>query len=145
MDAPFRIAIVASRFNEDIVEGLLAGAQSALANHQVTVYRCPGAFEIPTVTRVLCSNGKHDAVIALGCLLRGETLHFEVLSYQVTLELSRVSVDTQTPVAFGVLTCDTEEQALARSRPDRENKGAEAARAAIEMASLWRAVRSAGS
>jgi 6,7-dimethyl-8-ribityllumazine synthase len=141
---PFRLAIVASRFNEEIVSGLLAGAEKALAGHNVTIFRCPGAFEIPTVAKNLCASGRYDSVIALGCLLRGDTLHFEVLSHQVTLELSRVSVETQVPVAFGVLTCDTYEQAEARSGPGEGNKGAEAAEAAVDMATLWRALRSSG-
>jgi len=145
----FRFAIVASRFNDDIVEGLLAGALDALTRRNVvddniSLFRCPGAFEIPTVARSLCSSGRYNAVIALGCLLRGDTLHFEVLSHQVTLELSRVSVDTQVPIAFGVLTCDTQEQAEARSGRGDGNKGFEAAEAAIEMATLWRALRSSG-
>jgi len=145
----FRFAIVASRFNDDIVEGLLAGALDALTRRNVDdnnihLFRCPGAFEIPTVVRSLCSSGRYNAVIALGCLLRGDTLHFEVLSHQVTLELSRVSVDTQVPVAFGVLTCDTQEQAEARSGRGDGNKGFEAAEAALDMATLWRALRSSG-
>ena len=141
-----RFAVVASRFNDDIVEGLLAGALDALtrrgvSDENITVYRCPGAFEIPTLTRALCTSGNYHGVIALGCLLRGDTLHFEVLSNQVTLELSRVSVDTQVPVAFGVLTCDTQEQAEARSGRGDGNKGFEAAEAAVEMATLWRVLR----
>src|SRR6185503_11090319 len=104
----------------------------------------PGAFEIPTVARRLCSPDHYDAIIALGCLLRGETLHFEILSQQVTMELSRIAVDAQMPIAFGVLTCDTFEQAEARSGRGDGNKGFEAALAAIEMANLWRAVRTAG-
>jgi 6,7-dimethyl-8-ribityllumazine synthase len=144
-----RFAIVASRFNDEIVSGLLAGALEALTRHGATgagisVYRCPGAFEIPTVARRLCSSGEVDAIIALGCLVRGETLHFEVLSLQVTLELSRVAVEAQFPIAFGVLTCDTWEQAEARSGRGDGNKGFEAAMAAIEMANLWRNVRSSG-
>jgi len=136
-----RFAIIASRFNEEIVSGLLAGALDALARHgadEITVYRCPGAFEIPTVARKVCATAKVDAIIALGCLLRGETLHFEILSSQVTMELSRVAVDAQFPIAFGVLTCDTFEQAAARSGRGEGNKGFEAALAAIEMANLFR-------
>ena len=144
-----RFAIIASRFNDDIVEGLLAGALDALTRHNVdddkiSIYRCPGAFEIPTLARQLCMTGRYNAIIALGCLLRGETLHFEVLSYQVTLELSRVSVDTQVPIAFGVLTCETVAQAQARSGRGDGNKGFEAAEAAVQMATLWRAVRTTG-
>ena len=140
-----RFAIIASRFNDEIVGGLLAGALDALTRHgakdeNITVYRCPGAFEIPTVARKLCTAGGIDAIIGLGCLLRGDTLHFEILSHQVTLELSRVAVDAQFPIAFGVLTCDTLEQAEARSARGEGNKGFEAALAAIEMANLWRTI-----
>jgi 6,7-dimethyl-8-ribityllumazine synthase len=137
-----RFAIVASRFNDEIVTGLLDGALDCLRRHgaadaDVGVYRVPGAFEIPqAAARVVA-----DAVIALGCLIRGETLHFEVLSAQVTNELSRVAVERGLPIGFGVITCNTLEQAVARSSPGTGNKGWEAALAAIEMANLWRALR----
>jgi 6,7-dimethyl-8-ribityllumazine synthase len=138
------IAIVASRFNDEIVDGLLDGALDCLKRHgagddDVTLVRVPGAFEIPSVVRLLA--GRHDAIIALGCLLRGDTPHFDFISAQVTNELSRVSVETQAPVAFGVITCNTVEQAVARSSRGSGNKGWEAALAAIEMANLWRALR----
>lgn len=148
MDASrLRFAIIASRFNDEIVQGLLAGALEALTRHgaadaNISVFRCPGAFEIPAVARKVASTATADAIIALGCLLRGDTLHFEVLSSQVTMELSRVSVDLKFPIAFGVLTCNTLEQAEARSGRGDGNKGFEAAVAAIEMATLWRALRS---
>jgi 6,7-dimethyl-8-ribityllumazine synthase len=143
-----RFAIIASRFNDEIVLGLLASALDCLTRRgatEITVYRVPGAFEIPTLARKLIAMSQVDAIIALGCLLRGDTLHFEILSNQVTMELSRVAVDAQFPIAFGVLTCDTLAQAEERSRPGDGNKGFEAALAAIEMANLWRAVRSTGS
>ena len=108
----------------------------------MVVVRAPGAFEIPAVARRLIAGGGVDAIVALGCLLRGETPHFDFISAQVTSELSRVSVDAQSPVAFGVITCNTVEQATARSSPGAGNKGWEAALAAIEMANLWRALRS---
>lgn len=141
-----RIAIIASRFNDDIVEGLLAGALECLAQHgaadgQVTVFRVPGAFEIPSLARMLIGRGGFDVIVALGCLLRGETPHFDFISSQVTAELSRVSTETCFPVAFGVLTCNTHEQAVARSSKGAGNKGWEAALAAMEMANLWRQIR----
>ena len=144
-----RFAIIASRFNDEIVQGLLAGGLDALKRHgaddgKIAIYRCPGAVEIPSVARKLVAEASADAIIALGCLIRGDTLHFEILSHQVTRELSRVAVDAQLPIAFGVLTCDTYEQAEARSSPGEGNKGAEAALAAIEMANLWRAIRTLG-
>ena len=139
-----RFGVVASRFNDDIVSGLLDGALDCLTRHgardeDVALYRVPGAFEIPTLTRVLV--GQHDALIALGCLLRGDTPHFDFISAQVTNELSRVSVETQFPIAFGVITCNTIEQAVARSSPGSGNKGWEAALAAIEMANLLKGIR----
>ena|SRR5438105_15313647 len=142
-----RFGVIASRFNDDIVAGLLDGALDCLTRHgardeDVAVYRVPGAFEIPAIARVLA--GRHDALVALGCLLRGDTPHFEFISAQVTNDLSRVAVDTQSPVAFGVITCNTHEQAVARSSPGSGNKGWEAALAAIEMANLIRGMRHGG-
>ena len=140
-----RFAIVASRFNDEIVAGLLDGAIDCLRRHgakddDIGVVRVPGAFEIPAAANVVDA----DAIVTLGCLIRGETPHFDVLASQVTNELSRISVERKLPVAFGVLTCDTLEQAVARSSPGPGNKGWEAALAAIEMANLWRALRTAG-
>jgi len=102
----------------------------------------PGAFEIPAAARLLIDQKKFDAIVTLGCLLRGETPHFDFISSQVTLELSRVAVDTAFPLSFGVITCNTHEQAVARSSKGSGNKGWEAALAAIEMANLWRQIRS---
>jgi 6,7-dimethyl-8-ribityllumazine synthase len=141
-----RFGVIASRFNDQIVSGLLQGALECLARHgavdrAVSVFRVPGAFEIPTLSRKLIDEGRFDAVIALGCLLRGDTPHFDFISSQVTHELSRVSVETAFPVAFGVITCNTVEQAVERSSPGTGNKGWEAALAAIEMANLWRQIR----
>ena len=141
-----RIAIVASRFNDDIVDGLLTGALECLRTHgvgddDVTVFRVPGAFEIPSLARMLIGRGGFDAIVTLGCLLRGETPHFDFISQQVTMELSRVAVDTCFPLTFGVITVNTQEQAVARSSKGSGNKGWEAALAAIEMANLWRQIR----
>jgi len=137
-----RIAIVASRFNDEIVSGLLAGASDCLAKHgarEEAIYRVPGAFEIPQAVRAIIE--RYDAVITVGCILRGETPHFEFLANQVTIELSRIAAETRIPVTFGVITVDTLQQAIDRSSPGAGNKGWEAALAAIEMANLWRAVR----
>ncbi|HXG57735.1 MAG TPA: 6,7-dimethyl-8-ribityllumazine synthase [Thermoanaerobaculia bacterium] len=146
----FRFAIVASRFNDEIVSGLLDGALACLTRHgakddAITLFRVPGAFEIPTAVRMLISRGGFDAIVALGCLVRGETPHFDHISSQVTRELSRISVDAGFPVAFGVITCNTWEQAVARSSSGAGNKGWEAALAAIEMASLGAQVSGLGS
>jgi 6,7-dimethyl-8-ribityllumazine synthase len=143
-----RFAIVASRFNDEIVDGLLKGALECLARHgaaedAIEVIRVPGAFEIPQTAQKIAQ--RFDAVISLGCLLRGETPHFEFIANQVTNELSRVATETRVPVAFGVITCETLQQAIDRSSPGAGNKGWEAALAAIEMANLWRALRTQGS
>jgi 6,7-dimethyl-8-ribityllumazine synthase len=142
-----RFAVIASRFNDEIVDGLLRGALDCLSRHgaaddDVAVYRVPGAFEIPTLAAKLLDVDDFDAVVALGCLLRGDTPHFDFISAQVTNDLSRVAIDAKLPVAFGVITCNTLEQAVERSSPGSGNKGWEAALAAIEMANLWRALRS---
>jgi 6,7-dimethyl-8-ribityllumazine synthase len=143
-----KFAIVASRFNDEIVSGLLDGALECLQRHgadegAIAVYRVPGAFEIPTAVAKLI--GSCDAIIALGCLLRGDTPHFDFISAQVTNDLSRIASEAKFPVAFGVITCNTYEQAVERSSPGTKNKGWEAALAAIEMANLWRALDTAGS
>lgn len=142
--AGLRIGVIASRFNDEIVSGLIEGALTCLERHgasddDVTVYRVPGAFEIPTLAANLV--GAHDALITLGCLLKGDTPHFEFISTQVTNEISRVAVDARLPIAFGVITCNTYEQAVERSSPGPGNKGWEAALAAVEMANLWRMLR----
>ena len=139
-----RFGVIASRFNDEIVSGLLDGALTCLQRHganddDVSLYRVPGAFEIPTLAAQLA--GTHDALITLGCLLRGDTPHFDFISAQVTNDLSRVAVQSRFPIAFGVITCNTLEQAIERSSPGTSNKGWEAALAAIEMANLWRALR----
>lgn len=137
--------MVASRFNDEIVSGLLDGALTCLARHgaaddDVSVFRVPGAFEIPALVARIIGDG-FDAVVTLGCLIRGDTPHFDFISAQVTNEISRVSIDAKRPVAFGVITCNTREQAVERSSSGTSNKGWEAALAAIEMANLWRALR----
>src|SRR6185295_18192969 len=140
-----QIAVIASRFNDDIVSGLLDGALDCLRRHgvaddSISLFRVPGAFELPALAAQLTGHG-FNAIIALGCLLRGDTPHFDFISQQVTLELSRVSVDARLPVAYGVITCNTYEQAVQRSSAGAGNKGWEAALAAIEMANLWRVLR----
>ncbi|MEA2328000.1 MAG: 6,7-dimethyl-8-ribityllumazine synthase, partial [Thermoanaerobaculia bacterium] len=112
------------------------------ADDAVSVYRVPGAFEIPTLAAKLIDIDDIDAIVALGCLLRGDTPHFDFISAQVTNDLSRVATETKFPIAFGVITCNTLEQAIERSSAGSGNKGWEAALAAIEMANLWRALRS---
>ena len=142
--AGLRIGVIASRFNDEIVSGLLDGALTCLSRHgaeddDITLYRVPGAFEIPTLAANVVQD--HDALISIGCLIKGDTPHFDFISAQVTNELSRLAVEARFPVAFGVITCNTYEQAVERSSPGTGNKGWEAALAAIEMANLWRALR----
>jgi 6,7-dimethyl-8-ribityllumazine synthase len=139
-----RIAIVASRFNEEITEALLEGAVSCLGRHgaeegSVEVFRVPGAFEVPMTAARIARLERFDAIVAIGALIRGETPHFDHISAQVTHALSEVGVTLDVPVSFGVITCDTSEQAIARSSGGA-NKGWEAALAAIEMATLWREI-----
>jgi len=132
--------VIASRFNDEIVSGLLDGALDCLKRHgvaddSISVFRVPGAFELPVLAAKLTG---FNSIIALGCLLRGDTPHFDFISQQVTIELSRVAVDGRLPVAFGVITCNTYEQAVQRSSAGAGNKGWEAALAAIEMANLFK-------
>lgn len=132
-----RVAIVASRFNEKVVSGLLKGAQTTLeacgvAHHHMPVYWAPGAFELPIIAQRLAVTGTADAVVCLGAVIKGDTAHFEYISAEVASGLTRVSLDTGVPCAFGVLTCYTQEQAVARSSDDAHNKGIEAARAVVE-------------
>ncbi|HEX8618023.1 MAG TPA: 6,7-dimethyl-8-ribityllumazine synthase [Thermoanaerobaculia bacterium] len=142
--AGLRIGIIASRFNDEIVSGMLEGAMNCLERHgatDISLYRVPGAFEIPTLAAKLAAEGSFDALVTIGCLIKGDTPHFEFISAQVTNDLSRIAVETRFPVTFGVITCNTYEQAVERSSAGTGNKGWEAALAAIEMANLWRALR----
>ena len=134
--------IVVSRFNSFITDRLLEGALDALKRHgveekDVTVIKVPGAFEIPLGVRK-AANGKSSAVIALGALIRGGTPHFDYLSAEVTKGVAMVMLETGIPVAYGVLTTDTVEQAIERAGTKAGNKGAEAALSALEMANLVR-------
>lgn len=140
-----RFAIVVSRFNAEITEGLLAGAREALTEadvsaEDVTIVRVPGAFELPLAAQRLAESGRFEAVICLGCLIKGDTMHFEYIAEAATHGLARIGLETGVPVTFGVLTTLTDEQAEVRARPGRDNKGREAALAAIEMATLLRSL-----
>ena len=138
-----RVGIVVSRFNEVVSTRLLAGAEDCLSRHGSgpdgrTVAWVPGSWEIPLAASRLARSGSYDAIIALGALIRGETPHFDVLAAEVAKGLAHLSVETGIPVAFGVLTCDTLEQALDRAGAKAGNKGFEAALSVIEMANLLR-------
>ncbi|MGA2668374.1 MAG: 6,7-dimethyl-8-ribityllumazine synthase [Ignavibacteria bacterium] len=136
-----RIAIAVSRYNSEVTEGLLKGActvleKKGISGKNITIVYCPGAFEIPLTAKKLCSAKKYDAVVCLGAVIKGETAHFEYISYAVTKGIMDLNLQSGIPVTFGVLTSYTEEQALKRSQPDAENKGAEAAETALEMIEL---------
>jgi len=140
-----RFAIVVSRFNPEITDGLLTGAREALteadvSDDDVAVVRVPGAFELPLTAQRLAESGRFDAVVCLGCLIKGDTMHFEYIAEAATRGIADVNLATGVPVTFGVLTTLTAEQAEVRSRPGPANKGREAAQAAVEMATLLRAI-----
>jgi 6,7-dimethyl-8-ribityllumazine synthase len=138
-----RFAIVASRFNDLVVDSLIRGAADALLRHgasekQVEIIRVPGAFDLPFVVRRVAASKRYDAVVALGAVIRGATSHFDYVAGQCAAGLARVSEETGVPVAFGVLTTETIEQALERAGTKAGNKGADAALAALELANLLR-------
>ena len=137
-----RIAIVASRFNEPVVQQLVDGCLRALlsqgaALEDVDVVWVPGAWELPAVARFLVEGERYDAVVALGAVIRGETPHFDYVAGECARGLQQLVLEYGTPIAFGVLTTDTEEQAFARAGGPKGNKGADAAMAALEMADLF--------
>jgi 6,7-dimethyl-8-ribityllumazine synthase len=141
--ADLSIAVIVSRYNEDVSKRLLRGALEALKEHGVEepdVFWVPGALELPVMALTLAEKGGHDAIVCLGCVIRGETYHFEIVAGQSAAGLMQVQLDTGVPIAFGVLTTEDRDQAQARSGP-KNNKGAEAAQAAIEMANLLRSVQ----
>jgi 6,7-dimethyl-8-ribityllumazine synthase len=142
-----RFAIVVSRFNAFITERLLQSAHDGLLRsgakkRDIVLVRVPGSFEIPSAARTLAETKKYDAIICLGCLLRGDTAHYDVIVNEVTRGIGQSAQETGVPHAFGVLTCDTLEQAIDRAGLKMGNKGFEAALAAVEMANLKRAVSS---
>jgi 6,7-dimethyl-8-ribityllumazine synthase len=136
-----RIAIVAARFNDFIVASLLKGAIEAWREHggaaeDLTVVRVPGAFELPVAARKLCASGRYHAVVALGCVIRGDTPHFDYVAGECARGLTITSLETGVPIAFGVLTVNTVDQALERAATTGSNKGSEAMLTALEMAGL---------
>ncbi len=142
-----RFAIVVSRYNESITSKLLTGAVEALraagvADERIDVAWVPGAWEIPLAAAELAGGGEYAAVVCLGAVIRGETTHDEHINRQVSLSLGQLALDTKTPIAFGVLTCNTLEQAIHRAGGNVGNKGVEAAEAALEMVDLLGQLRS---
>lgn len=141
-----KFAVVVARFNAFITERLLTGATEAFrrtgaAVGDVEIVRVPGAFELPAAARMLAETGKYNALVAIGCLLRGDTAHYDVIVNEVTRGVGEVTHATGVPVGFGVLTCDTLEQAIDRAGLKMGNKGFEAALAALELAALRKAVQ----
>ena len=141
-----RLAIVVSRFNSFITERLLTGALDALVRagadeKKVEVVRVPGSFEIPVAAKALAQSGRYDALITLGCIIRGETQHFDYISAEVTRGIQLAALETGVPISFGVLTTDSLEQAVDRAGAKSGNKGAEVALAAVEMANLLKNTR----
>ena len=143
LEAPekVRIGIVAARFNDLVVSRLIDGAEDALLRHgvlpaQISLFRVPGAFELPLVAKKMAESGKYDAVIALGAVIRGDTDHYTYVCNEVSKGLAAVGLESGLPVLFGVLTCDTLEQALLRAGSKAGNKGFECAVSALEMISL---------
>lgn len=139
-----RVAVIAAQWHEKAMDGLVDGALRALHEHGIdepTVLRLPGSWELPVAAKVLAGRG-YDAIVALGVVIRGGTPHFEYVCQGVTQGLTQVSVDTGVPIGFGVLTCDTEEQALDRAglEGSSEDKGHEAVTAALTTASVLRSV-----
>jgi 6,7-dimethyl-8-ribityllumazine synthase len=137
-----RFAICVSRWNSFITDQLLAGAEDALVRHGVAeddldVFKVPGTFELPGLVRRLAEGGRYSGVVALGCVLRGGTPHFEYVAGEVTKGIGQVALTAPCAVSFGVLTCDTVEQAIDRAGMKSGNKGAEAAMACLEMVNLY--------
>jgi 6,7-dimethyl-8-ribityllumazine synthase len=142
-----RFVVVAARFNEFVVESLVRGALDALKRHgvlesQIEIVRVPGAFEMPVVVRKLALSQRYDAIITLGAVIRGQTPHFDYVAGECAGGVARVALESGVPVAFGVLTTDTVEQAVDRAGGKAGNKGADCALVAIEMANLLRRLSS---
>jgi 6,7-dimethyl-8-ribityllumazine synthase len=138
------LAIVVSRFNPEVTGGLLRGAEAALAEHGLTaaeVVGAPGAFEMPLIAQTLAQTGRYDGVICLGCVIKGDTAHFEFISLGAVVGLMSAGLATETPITFGILTTYTDEQAQVRSLDDAHNKGREAALACLETARTLARIR----
>ena len=139
-----RVAILRSLFNQPVSDGLVAGARAALAEMggaAAVVYDVPGAFELPLAAKAAAESGRFDAVVALGAVIQGDTDHYDHVAREAAAGLARAALDTGVPVAFGVLTVREARQAEERAMPGPGNKGAEAARAAVMLASTLRAIR----
>ncbi|QHC35096.1 6,7-dimethyl-8-ribityllumazine synthase [Komagataeibacter xylinus] len=143
---PPRLAIVVSRFNEEVTHGLRDGALAWLKEHAISmrdedVMYAPGAYELPLIAQTLAKTGRYDGVVCLGCVVKGDTAHFEFISLGAAVGLQQASLNTDVPIAFGVLTTYTDEQAIVRSRDDVHNKGREAVAACVESLALLQKIR----
>lgn len=140
-----KVGIVVSRFNDFIGERLLEGAldtliRSGAADNDIDVVKVPGTFEMPVVAKTMAKNGSYDAIVCVGCVIRGSTPHFDYVAGEAAKGIARVSLDYETPVAFGVITADNLEQAIERAGTKSGNKGRDAALTAIEMANILKAL-----
>ncbi|MEI7694923.1 MAG: 6,7-dimethyl-8-ribityllumazine synthase [Chlorobium sp.] len=140
-----RFALIVSRFNDFIGQKLVEGAVDCIRRHggseeNITIYRCPGAFELPMVAKKVALSGKYDALVTLGAIIRGSTPHFDVIAAEATKGIAQASLDTGVPIAFGVLTTENIEQAIERAGTKAGNKGFDAAMTAIEMVNLYRQI-----
>jgi 6,7-dimethyl-8-ribityllumazine synthase len=141
-----KFAVVVSRFNPEVTNGLLEGAKAYLKEKGTPVdaadiYHAPGAFELPLIAQTLIKSRRYSGVVCLGCVIKGDTAHFEFISLGATIGIMQTSLSTETPVSFGVLTTYTDEQAEIRSQPGAANKGREAAAAVYETAELLSSIR----
>jgi 6,7-dimethyl-8-ribityllumazine synthase len=142
----FRCGLITSRFNHFITERLVEGALDALRRHgaeekDLEIVKVPGSWEIPLLAKKMASSGRYDAIICLGALIRGGTIHFDILSAEVTKGVAHVMLESGVPIAFGIITTDTIEQAIERAGTKLGNKGWQAAEAAIEMVNLMKAAQ----
>jgi len=139
-----RVALIVSRFNEEVTGGLAQGARDVLRENGITDWKelsAPGAFELPLLAKTLALSGQVDGVICLGCVIKGDTAHFEFISLGTAIGIQQASLETGIPISFGVLTTYTDVQAVVRSRDDVHNKGREAALAMLESIRLIRQIR----
>ena len=141
-----KLGIIVSQFNTEVTHGLKKGAldvlnEKGINGDQVQVFEAPGAFEIPLIAQTLAKSKKFDGIICLGCVIKGDTAHFEFISLGATMGIQQVSLETETPITFGILTTYTGEQALVRSLDDANNKGREAALACIDSIETLKLIR----
>lgn len=141
------IAIVWSNYHKEITDGLLSGAKEILAENEIPfraedLFIAPGAFEMPLIAKKIAQSGRYEGVVCLGCVIKGDTAHFEYISEATAHGLQQVALETGIPIGFGILTTYNEEQALVRSRPNAENKGREAALAVVKSARLLSSLKS---